>query len=48
MQKVHYFLRDSLLEIIIKGSFTGNFCPSQAFSSDEMENFTSSVMFFLI
>ena len=39
-----YFLPDSLLEIIIKGSFTENFHPSQAFSSDEKENFYSSVV----
>ena len=38
------FLRDSLLESIIKASFTENFYPPQVNSSDEMENFFSSVM----
>ena len=34
---MHYYsLRDSLLKDIIKGSFTENFYPSHAFSSDEM------------
>ena len=46
MQNVHYFLRYSIRKIVIKGSFTDNFYPSQVFSSDEMENFTRSVMFF--
>ena len=41
---VHYSLRESLLRIIIKGSFTENFYPLQAFCSGETENFSSSVM----
>ena len=43
-QKVHYSLQDTLLKVIIKGSFTDNFYPSQAFFSDEIGNFFSSVM----
>ena len=43
-QKVHYFLRDLLLKIISKGSFTEDFYPSQAFSSDKMKNVTSCLI----
>ena len=32
-QLVHYSLRELLLKIIIKGSFTENFYPLKAFSS---------------
>ena len=41
---MHYSLRESLLKIIIKGSFTENFYTLQAFYSGEMEIFSGSVM----
>ena len=44
---MHYSLRDSILKIIIKDSFTEDFYPSQAFSSDEMEKFCYGIFLFL-
>ena len=46
MQKVHYSLRESLLKIIIKGSFTENFYPLKAFSSGEFFLVPLWVVFF--
>ena len=43
-KKVHYTLRNSLLKIVIKNSFTEDFYVLQAFPSGEMKNYSSSVM----
>ena len=41
-------LRDSLLKIFIKGSFTQDFYPLKAFSSDEMKIFLVQLWVFIL